>query len=323
MEKNRKELYRKLEDLRGGKLILYFTGDKRNFATQISSDAFDYFVNHLDKMEKQKKIILYLYTRGGDTLAGWSIINLIRQFCDELEIIIPSKARSTGTLMALGANNILMTKQATLGPIDPSVNGPLNPIILDEPSPYNRYPVSVEAIKGFIELVKDEFGIKNEIALSNIFMKLSSDVHPLVLGDVYRARMQIKMLAKRLIKYQIDDVNKQDEIINFLSSEAGSHDYTIDRDEARKLGLKVEKPNDEEYEVIKSIYDSVSNELELNDPFIPNIVLGDDDEKFYSITRIIIESINYGKDIYYTKGVLKRENNKIQEIRINEGWQHE
>ena len=59
-----------------------------------------------------------MYTRGGNTLAGWSIINLIRQFCDELEIIIPSKAHSTGTLMALGANSIIMTKQATLGPID-------------------------------------------------------------------------------------------------------------------------------------------------------------------------------------------------------------
>ena len=208
---NRVDLYKKLEKLRNGKLIVYITGDKREFPTQISQDAFDYFVNHLDKMNRQNKIILFLYTRGGNTLAGWSIINLIRQFCDELEIIIPSKAHSTGTLMALGANSIIMTKQATLGPIDPSVNGVLNPIIKDIPipPPYNRFPVSVEAIKGFIELAKDEVGIKDDISMSNIFVKLATEVHPLVLGDVYRARAQIKMLAERLIKNQTDDYRKQ------------------------------------------------------------------------------------------------------------------
>lgn len=342
---NRVDLYKKLEKLRNGKLIVYITGDKREFPTQISQDAFDYFVNHLDKMNRQNKIILFLYTRGGNTLAGWSIINLIRQFCDELEIIIPSKAHSTGTLMALGANSIIMTKQATLGPIDPSVNGALNPIIKDMPipPPYNRFPVSVEAIKGFIELAKDEVGIKDDVSLSNIFIKLATEVHPLVLGDVYRARAQIKMLAERLIKNQTDDYRKQKKIINFLTSEAGSHDYTINRREAKELGLNINIPNEEEYENIKSIYDDISLELQLNTPFDPSSILLSNNKAEYNIHRILIESVSGGKDVYFSEGTLIRLkmpmiNNMPQPLNPNitqeyieqiqniikfEGWKHE
>lgn len=70
----------------------------------------------------------------------------------------------------------------------------MNPITKDIPipPPYNRFPVSIEAIKGFIELAKDEVGIKDDISMSNIFVKLATEVHPLVLGDVYRARAQIR-----------------------------------------------------------------------------------------------------------------------------------
>ena len=340
---NRVDLYKKLEKLRNGKLIVYITGDKRDFATQISQDAFDYFVNHLDKINRQNKIILFLYTRGGDTLAGWSIINLIRQFCEKLEIIIPSKAHSTGTLMALGANSIIMTKQATLGPIDPSVNGALNPIIKDIPPPYNRVPVSVEAIKGFIELAKDEVGIKDNVSLSNIFIKLATEVHPLVLGDVYRARAQIKMLAERLIKNQTDDYRKQKKIINFLTSEAGSHDYTINRREAKELGLNINIPNEEEYENIKSIYDDISLELQLNTPFDPSSILLSNNKAEYNIHRILIESVSGGKDVYFSEGTLIRlkmpminnmppfvnsnimqeDIEQIQNIIKFEGWKHE
>ena len=117
MGAQRQQLVQQLEASRDSRVLLFFTGDRRNFETKIASDVYDLFVNHLDKIGDVKKLSLFLYTRGGDTLAAWSLVNLIRQFCEEWEMIIPSKAHSAGTLMALGADNIIMTKQATLGPI--------------------------------------------------------------------------------------------------------------------------------------------------------------------------------------------------------------
>ena len=56
---------------------------------------------------------------------------MIRLFCDEFEVIVPSKAHSTATLICLGADRVVMTKQATLGPIDPGINDPPNPPSID------------------------------------------------------------------------------------------------------------------------------------------------------------------------------------------------
>src|SRR5690554_3123771 len=195
MIRDRKDLYAWLEKERNSKLLVYFTGDRRGMETQIATDVLEYFSEQLDKIGKVDKISLFLYTRGGDTMAAWSLVNLIRQFCNTFEVIIPSKARSSGTIISLGADNIMMTKQATLGPIDPSLNSPLNPQNPQIPNnPQARIPVSVESIQGFFDLAKNELKVNNEENLKDILLNLAGKVHPLVLGNVYRSRTQIQMV---------------------------------------------------------------------------------------------------------------------------------
>ena len=92
-----------------------------------------------------------------------------------------------------------------------------------------------------------------------ILRALTERVHPLVLGEVYRSRAQIRMLGRRLIKRQLTDEGRVDKVLDFLCSESGSHDYTIYRQEARdELGLKVERPDDALYATIRDIYRSYS-----------------------------------------------------------------
>ena len=283
MDKNRKELYEKIEELRESKLLVYVTSDRKDYGAEINDDAINYISKHLDNIGNVNKISLYLYTLGGDVLAAWNIVNLIRQFCNELEIIVPWKARSAGTLMCLGANNIIMTKQATLGPIDPSI---IN--------------INVEEVQGFLELAKNELNIKDDIALSNIYNVLANQIHPLLLGKAYRTRSQIQMLARKLLKYQLKDDTKINNIISFLCSESGSHDYTINSKEAKDdLCLNIIEPNDDLYKLIKEIHSSISEELGLSNPyniklpFITNIK-----EENIIIKKIIIESMNTDSDYY-------------------------
>lgn len=326
----RKILYTEIEKIRESKLIVYITGDRRNWETQIHQEVLSFFINHLDVLIDNKKITFYLYTRGGSTLAAWSLVNLLRQFCDELEVIVPSKAHSAGTLICLGANTVIMTKQATLGPIDTNVNTPLNPHIPGMPENVT-FPVSVEAINGYIELVKSEFGVTKSNDLSSILNSLNSKVHPLVLGEVYRARAQIKKLAEKLLNQQIKEKKKKKKIkkiIDFLCSESGSHDYTINRKEAKEdLSLNIEKPDMELYKIIKQIFDDIQTELELNSDFDPNIVLGTDTVKQYKNKRALIESILGGSHYFVTEGILSKSqqgsNLLINDQRIFEGWKYE
>jgi hypothetical protein len=135
---------------------------------------------------------------------------LLKQFCDNYEVIIPSKARSAGTLMCLGADRIMMTKQATLGPIDPSLNSHLNPQNPAFPqNPQARIPVSVESIKGYFDYAKQELGITDESESSKIFLALSQQIHPIVIGNVFRSRQQIQMLAANLLNAHFPENSKK------------------------------------------------------------------------------------------------------------------
>lgn len=225
-----------------------------------------------------------------------------------------------------------MTKQATLGPIDPSVNTALNPQIPGNPNPNApRVPVSVEAIKGFIELAKDELSIKNDDNLTKVLLELSDKVHPLVLGEVYRARTQIQMLARKLLTKQVTEVDKIEKIISFLCSDSGSHDYTINRREARdNLGLNIDKPNDEFYTLIKKLYDDISNELQLGIKFDPNSTISNKPTVDYQFTRGLIESVEGGSHAFISEGKLTKVNvnvngtqqQGINDNRIFDGWRH-
>ena len=329
MYADRKALYEQIEAFSESRVICFVTGDRQNMEVQIASDAIEHFVEHLDKMGRTKKISLIIHSRGGITTSGWSIANLIRHFCDEFQVIIPSKALSTATLIALGADALLMTKQATLGPIDPSVNGPLNPQ-LPGPNPMMRIPVSVESINGYLELAKT-MGIKNEDAMTKIVLDLATHVHPVVLGDVYRTRSQIRMLGKRLLSHHTKDEERINKILDFLCSESGSHDYTIDRREAKdELGLNVAKPNDGQYKVIKELHDNYSKELELLTPFDPNTFLGIEQERDYDLVRGLIETVAGGSTRFVSKGKLRRTQVQIvmgapiqtgvEDRRTFEGW---
>jgi len=334
MYQNRIEEYKRLEHLRDSKLILYVTGDRLGMETQMGGDVLDRLVSHLDNIGNPRKITLLLHSRGGSTSVGWSIANLIRSFCEEFEVIIPSRAHSAATLLSLGADKIIMTRQATLGPIDPSVNSPLNPPIEGQP-PQMRYPVSVESIKGFVQLAKDEFNIKGSDDMTRILEVLANKVHPIVLGDVFRALTQIRMLAKNLLEKQFKETKENKDkiakIVKFLCSESGSHDYTINRDEAKSLGLNIETPDEELYSVIMKIYSDMAEELELSIPFNPAVILSQEATKEYSLRRALIETVSSSTDVFVSEGILSKQmvqtpNGIIpafQDNRTFEGWRKE
>lgn len=329
MLKDRISLYKQLEQYRNSKLLVYVTSDRQNAETIISTDIIAPFANHLDEIGDVEKISLLIYSNGGNILAGWSLVNLLRSFCKNLEVIVPFRCQSTATLIALGADSILMTKQGTLGPIDPSTNGWMNPQA-NINGQFVKVPVSVEHVNGFIEMAMNDLSIKDPSQLSSIFMKLTENIHPLSLGEVFRSKTQIKMLAEKLLKnYHKINPDNIPKVISFLCSESGSHDYTIFRREAKEdLGLNIEKPDDAQYAVIKAIYQDIENELELRSPFDMNIGLAAHNPYTYSLRRALIESISGGCDVFISEGAAIKHQNQvgqwlIEDNRTFEGWKHE
>lgn len=327
MKQTLKDVYQKISKLQNSKIIAYVTGDRRNMEAQIGADVVDIFGKHLESIGKTHRITLILYTLGGDTMATWNIVNLIREYCDELEIIVPRKARSSGTIMCLGANKIILTHQSTLGPIDPSLNSPLGTKVKINGQEISL-PTSVESVKGYFNLAKHELGIRTSRDLIQAFLKLSETLNPLLIGDVYRRQGQIKMIAQKLLVYQNCKKKQKTSIINFLCSDSGSHDYAINYTEAKQLGLNVELASAELNSLINDWYNIICDELQLNSPYNPIFELAQQNSKSYEYKRVILDSLEYGREQFVSKGTLQKiilqtgvPNQQINDNRIFEGWE--
>ena len=97
-----------IEKERSSRVIAYVTADRQILPTQIASDVIPLFYDHLEKIGSTDRIDLFLYTRGGHTLTPNRLVHLIREYCKSFSVLIPFRAHSAGTTLALGANEIVM-----------------------------------------------------------------------------------------------------------------------------------------------------------------------------------------------------------------------
>ncbi|MGH6956452.1 MAG: SDH family Clp fold serine proteinase, partial [Caulobacteraceae bacterium] len=113
----RQDLMRAINTAENTDLICYIAG----VDTQITRDDLLGFVDMLHNVEPGRPVDLMLHTCGGDVDACEKLVAVLhaKVGASPLRVIIPDMAKSAGTLMALGANAILMSDTSELGMIDP------------------------------------------------------------------------------------------------------------------------------------------------------------------------------------------------------------
>lgn len=340
MAKNdRIRLIQEIEKARGTRLLCYVTGDRRNHETKIATDIFSFVYEHLLAFGHTTAVDLFLYTTGGDSIAGWGLVNLIREFCDKLNVIIPFKALSCGTLIALGADEIVMGRGGQLSPLDPSVSSPYNPQAPGQQAAgrLSLLPVGVEDMMGYLRLAREEGKLKEEEAMASIIRVLSDKVHPLALGAAYRAREQGAMLAARLMEQHEKDKAKIEGVVAYLTKALPSHNYLIGKREARLItGLPIKKDIGEIEPLIWALYKDYEQWLELLTPYNPETILGTDSVATKFFDRAALESVKENKlksYVFKTQKELRRIQvtqpgipmpmTGVQERIIAEGWVEE
>lgn len=117
----RQLLIRDIQALTGRDLVIYFTDCDRTNAQIDQSD--DIALSELLTTCIGKPVDLLLETNGGATDATEKVCSLLRQAAPDLRVIVPRRAKSNGTVIALCGSSILMGQQSELGPIDPSLGG--------------------------------------------------------------------------------------------------------------------------------------------------------------------------------------------------------
>ncbi|MBV6449320.1 MAG: hypothetical protein MHPDNHAH_00030 [Anaerolineales bacterium] len=235
------KLLKSIQKKRNSKVITYITSDREGLSASIAGDVVSILHEHIlaIKPDKRDKLDLFIYSRGGDSDVPWAIVSMFREYSKEgaFSVLIPYRAHSAATVISLGADEIVMTKKAELGPIDITLqSSPYNPTEKETP---RRLPISVEDVNGYFSLLK-KVGCERPEETMKGFEQLTTQVHPLALGIVSRLLQQTELVALRLLGTRANPFpeEKNREIVKRLSSEIFSHRHTISRTEAvKQLGL--------------------------------------------------------------------------------------
>jgi hypothetical protein len=115
----RQDLIREIQGDTKSKLLCYVAGT----GAPIDDDDVPCFFDLLRNVSMGMDVDLLLRTGGGDIDVAEKVMNMVRNKVGtaRLRVIVPDYARNAGTLMALGANVIVMSETSELGSINPQV----------------------------------------------------------------------------------------------------------------------------------------------------------------------------------------------------------
>lgn len=264
-----------IERLRSSRVLCYLTSLRPNVLANISEDAVRVMFDHLLALPSRPvpRLDLYLCSNGGSAVLPWRIVTLLREFAREVNVLVPYRAYSAATMIALGADQIVMHPFAELGPIDPTVSNDFNPV--DQGN--RRLGISVEDVRAYIDFIKTTVGITHEDELVHMIQALIDKVHPLALGNVERFLSQTRMTARKIMKTHMSDADEHqiDTIVETMVSKLYFHGHPINRVEARTdLRLKVAAELPPELEkAMWRLYLDFEDEFQNRERFLPQAEL--------------------------------------------------
>ncbi len=268
----RNGLIGRLEELRGSSVICLLTSLRPGVQGQISDDQVRVIFDHLLGIQQRPipKLDLFLVSNGGNGVVPWRLVSLFREFSKKFNVLIPYRAYSAATLLALGADEIVMHPFGELGPIDPSVSNDFNP----KNQQGQPIPISVEDVKAYVAFIKKTAGITHEDELVKTIEALCAQVHPLALGNVERFVSQSRMIATKVLKthMQGDEEHIIDELVENMTSKLYFHGHPINRKEARQdLKLKVPvTPSSDLEDAMWELCCNFEKDFQNTEPFFPS-----------------------------------------------------
>jgi len=235
------------------------------FVLNVTLEAYNEFIKEMSKELKGKKenkgtpfdinelklslnsISLILHSRGGRIEPAYQMAKIIRSMFKHYNVFIPRKAKSAATLLALAADEIYLTKIGELGPIDPIVSHPYSPDLM----------IPARAVKDFIEqtlpaLIKNYGPAVADYLLKIDYAHVGFCIQSTNSAKEYASRILVNYGLKGLKKKE-ERIRKAEKIIKILMSYP-VHDFVIDYEEAKKIGLNVNLVENELEKLLWTIY---------------------------------------------------------------------
>ncbi|MYB06445.1 MAG: hypothetical protein F4Y24_08830 [Gemmatimonadetes bacterium] len=316
----RKPLLQKVEELRPGRrLVCFLNFDRQSepalpgLSTHFQADVKEALFRVLKESDSLEGIDLLLYTRGGDTNAVWPLVSLVREFDPDFEVLVPFRCHSSGTLVVLGANRVILTNLSELSPIDPSTGNQFNP--RDPANPTSGMAISVEDVRAYRSFILEQLdGTREDETESSslpvqavpLLQRLTTEVHPLALGNVNRVLQQIKQLAVNLLNLHPIDGEGVQQIVKALTTQFFSHLHMINRHEAKEiLGDRVEFASRELSDALDHVLRAYEDQFNLRRKFyLANLLNGNTEFPFRFVGAVLESTVR--SYLFETAGVVRQ-----------------
>jgi hypothetical protein len=245
--------------------------------------------DHVRQIGETDKIDLYLYSRGGSVEVPWRVVGMLREHCKKLGVLIPYRAHSAATLIALGCDEIVMTRKAELGPVDPALSR-----ITQEGGTAVQEEIRVEDVMSYIAFLREKAGLGDQTAIAENVRILAEKLTPWVLGSIYRTHSHIRRVARKLLGYHKKPLEEQriNLIVESLAEKTYSHGHAIGRTEAEELGLPITRPDADLENCIWQLFEEYERAMEMRVPVdIDSLMTADQDELEKEILIAMVESM--------------------------------
>jgi hypothetical protein len=206
------------------------------------------FADRCHLTRRRKNVLLILVTNGGDPDAAYRMARCLQRTYKDGRItaLIPSLCKSAGTLVAVGAHEIVMTDQGELGPLDVQLRKADE--LLERMSGLDVYEALTSLQQKAFEAFEDyllglnfrsQGGISLKTALQaatdltvGLFDPIYGQIDPMRMGEIAREIRIADEYGKRLNSVA---KNLKAEALDRLVAKYPSHTFVIDHKEAKEL----------------------------------------------------------------------------------------
>lgn len=214
---------------------------------------------------RRSRALFVVCTFGGVARTSYRMMRALRHAYEHVAVLVPGACKSAGTLLAIGADELIMTGAAELGPLDVQ-------ILKDDEFLHRRsglvpgYSFMIlrkESFEAFETAFVEQKGMglttstaaETAAALAvGLFSGIYSQIDPMRLGESAMANMEAKAYADAMTTHEGERrANVKKGAIEKLIQGYPTHDYVIDRDEARTLFHNVRTPSREECALLSII----------------------------------------------------------------------
>ena len=216
------------------------------------ADALVMQVNAMPVRNKNAALILTTY--GGSPDAGYRIARLLKKKYQKFILYVFGYCKSAGTLVAVGANEIVMSEYGELGPLDMQVTKEdelrststldyLQALISLKGQAFNMFEeffLSLKRNSGSSITTKTAASIATSLT-TGILAPIAEQIDPLRIGEVQRTLNMSYDYGRRL--------TENNEMLFSLISDYPSHGFVIDYKEAKELFKNVREPDEIEQHI--------------------------------------------------------------------------